>query len=170
MKLYEEKHDNGGNFHCFGCGEHGDAIDLVSKLFNLAPRESVEKLAQDFGITMFGERKPSKPSIKKRIERHNCAVQENRAYKLLADYCDYLTACKRDFAPKSHEKEVNPLFLKSLDLERYQYYKAIFIDGTKDERSGFIRDFGGVLAGIERVLNEGKRGQKVEELALKVCL
>ena len=166
MKLYEEKNGNdGGSFYCFGCGEHGDAIDLVSKLFKLAPRESVEKLANDFKVSLFGNNKQSKPSIKARITHHNYAVQENRAYKLLADYCDYLKQCRKDYAPKNHGDGINPLFMKSFELEKYEYYKGIFIDGTKDERSGFIRDFGGVLSGIERVLNEGKRERKVEELA-----
>ncbi|MDR2532337.1 MAG: hypothetical protein LBC82_05800 [Oscillospiraceae bacterium] len=156
MKLYEEKNGSGGNFHCFGCGEHGDAIDLVSKLFNLAPLQSAEKLTQDFGLTVFGVQKQSKPSIKKRIERHGYVFQENRAYKLLADYCDYLKQCRSDYAPKSHLEEINPLFLKSLDLEKYQYYKDIFIDGSKDERQGFIKEFDSVLSRIEKTLNAEK--------------
>lgn len=34
-KLYDR------NFHCFGCGGHGDVISLMQKLFGLTPIEAV---------------------------------------------------------------------------------------------------------------------------------
>ena len=37
-------------FHCFGCGEDGDVIDFIAKLFDLSSKEAAEKLAQDFGL------------------------------------------------------------------------------------------------------------------------
>ena len=44
MKLNEDY------FYCFGCGAHGDVIDLVAKLFNLTSLQAAKKLAYDFGI------------------------------------------------------------------------------------------------------------------------
>ena len=44
MKLNEDY------FYCFGCGAHGDVIDLVVKLFNLSSYDAAKKLAYDFGI------------------------------------------------------------------------------------------------------------------------
>ena len=44
MKLNEDY------FYCFGCGAHGDVIDLVAKLFNLSSYDAAKKLAYDFGI------------------------------------------------------------------------------------------------------------------------
>jgi hypothetical protein len=159
MKLYEE------NYHCFGCGAHGDVIDLTGALFNLSPMSAAQKLAQDFGIAVFGERKTPKVSIKAKIQHYNIALQEERAYRLLNDYCGYLSACRQIYAPKSPEETAHPLFLRSFDLEKHQYYRDIFIDGTKDERQGFIRDFSGVLSGIERALKEGKREREAVEMA-----
>ncbi len=37
-------------FHCFGCGADGDAVDFVSRLFELPSKEAAMKLADDFGI------------------------------------------------------------------------------------------------------------------------
>lgn len=37
-------------YYCFGCGETGDAIDLVAKYFGLAPKEAAMKIASDFGL------------------------------------------------------------------------------------------------------------------------
>ena len=44
MKLNEDY------FYCFGCGVHGDVIDLVARLFNLSSYDAAKKLAYDFGI------------------------------------------------------------------------------------------------------------------------
>ena len=39
MKLYED------HFYCFGCGRHGDLVDLLSELFCIPPYEAACKLA-----------------------------------------------------------------------------------------------------------------------------
>src|SRR5882672_8036523 len=39
--------DKKGFFHCFGCGEHGDAVGFVMKTEGLSFPESVEKLARE---------------------------------------------------------------------------------------------------------------------------
>ena len=43
MKLYDD------HFHCFGCGEHGDVIDLAARLLGLSNYEAARRLAYDFG-------------------------------------------------------------------------------------------------------------------------
>ena len=44
MKLYPH------NYHCFGCGEHGDVINLVEYLFELESIGAAKKLNEDFGL------------------------------------------------------------------------------------------------------------------------
>jgi DNA primase len=41
-----------GYFHCFGCGEGGDAIGFVQKIEGLSFREAIERLARQLGITL----------------------------------------------------------------------------------------------------------------------
>lgn len=41
-----------GMYHCFGCGEHGDAISFMQKYYSLSFPEAVEKLADQYGITI----------------------------------------------------------------------------------------------------------------------
>lgn len=38
------------HYHCFACGEHGDVIDFVSKLFHLSLYDAAQKLAADFHL------------------------------------------------------------------------------------------------------------------------
>ncbi|WIM12768.1 MAG: DNA primase DnaG [Enhydrobacter sp.] len=42
--------DRKGFFHCFGCGEHGDAVGFVMKTEGLSFPEAVEKLAREAGL------------------------------------------------------------------------------------------------------------------------
>jgi len=151
MKLYEKNNGDYDNFHCFGCGAHGDIIDLISFVFNLPPLEAVAKIAEDFGIT--ADKKRNKPSITKRIEQFNYARNENRAYELLDSYCKYLKYCIKEYAPKTDGEELHPLFLKSLtEQSTYNYYKEIFVFGTKAERETFLKEYGAVLTEIEKQL------------------
>ncbi|MCQ2553163.1 MAG: DNA primase [Clostridia bacterium] len=41
-----------GTYHCFGCGEHGDAIKFIEKYYNLTFPEAVTRLAAQYGITI----------------------------------------------------------------------------------------------------------------------
>lgn len=43
LKLY------GDHFHCFGCGAHGDVIDLTAGLLGCSKGEAARRLEADFG-------------------------------------------------------------------------------------------------------------------------
>ena len=62
-------------FHCFGCQADGDAVDFVSRLFQLPSKEAAMKLADDFGIAYDNGQKPTvKPHIRE-------PSPQNRQYK-----------------------------------------------------------------------------------------
>ncbi|RMF47709.1 MAG: DNA primase, partial [Deltaproteobacteria bacterium] len=44
------------SFHCFGCGEGGNAISFLMKIEGLGFREAVEKLAAEVGVEIAEER------------------------------------------------------------------------------------------------------------------
>ena len=47
LKLY------GDHFHCFGCGAHGDVIDLTARLLGCSKGEAARRLEADFGYGGF---------------------------------------------------------------------------------------------------------------------
>ena len=47
LKLY------GDHFHCFGCGAHGDVIDLTAALLGCSKAEAAKRLEADFGYGSF---------------------------------------------------------------------------------------------------------------------
>lgn len=50
-----------GFYHCFGCGEHGNAIGFLMKYENLPFTDAVEKLAQEFSMQVRYEGGKPKP-------------------------------------------------------------------------------------------------------------
>lgn len=54
FKLY--KH----NFHCFGCGAHGDSINLAVEVLGISPFEALKALNQEFQLNINLCDKPSK--------------------------------------------------------------------------------------------------------------
>lgn len=52
--------DDNGQYHCFGCGVHGDAIEFLERTENLTFLEALGKMAQIIGIPM--------PDFKRREE------------------------------------------------------------------------------------------------------
>ena len=67
MKLNEDY------FYCFGCGAHGDVIDLVARLFNLSSYDVAKKLAYDFGIDP--DKPPSAAALRQRCGNRNIRWQ-----------------------------------------------------------------------------------------------
>lgn len=86
-------------FHCFGCGADGDAVDFVSRLFELPSKEAAMKLADDFGIAYDRNGKPSivakirEPTAKQKFE-----AEEKRCFRVLSDYFHKLRAWEKDYA------------------------------------------------------------------------
>ena len=64
-----------GGWRCFGCGEHGDSVDLVSKLFNLKPVEAARLICKEFGLlidelTVFSRQKLREAQADRMIEEN----------------------------------------------------------------------------------------------------
>jgi DNA primase len=57
--------DKKGFYHCFGCGEHGDAVGFVMKTEGLSFPESVEKLAREVNLPV----PRTTPAERERAER-----------------------------------------------------------------------------------------------------
>jgi len=71
----------GRGFHCFGCGEGGDVIAFVMKIDGLTFIESVERLADKYGVQLRREEgggpddRPKGPQRRRLIEAHAVAQE-----------------------------------------------------------------------------------------------
>ena len=70
-----------GFFHCFGCGEGGDAITFLMKIDGLSFVESVERLAEKYGVPLRREGgdvkddRPKGPQRSRLVEAHRVAQE-----------------------------------------------------------------------------------------------
>ncbi len=77
-----------GGYHCFGCGEGGDVISFLMKIDGLTFTETVERLAEKYGVELKHEEgdsfedRPKGPPRGKMIEAHRVA-QEYYAEQLV---------------------------------------------------------------------------------------
>ena len=68
-------------FHCFGCQADGDAVDFVSRLFQLPSKEAAMKLADDLGIAYDNRQKPTvKPHIREPTPEQKYRQEEMHCY------------------------------------------------------------------------------------------
>ena len=106
-------------FYCFGCGAHGDVIDLVARLFNLSSYDAAKKLAYDFGIdpdkppAAAALRKPKYP-LAKAFQR-----EELHCQRVLCDYLHLLERWKVQCAPKTPEDTIDDCFVEACQMLDY---------------------------------------------------
>ena len=115
---------NDDYFYCFGCGTHGDVIDLVARLFGLSSFEAAQKLAQDFGID------PDKPPAAIALPKPKRPLltayrqEEMRCLRVLCDYLHLLERWKVQYAPKVPEDALDDRFVEACQMLDYVEYLA----------------------------------------------
>ena len=91
--------DTRGYYHCFGCGESGDAIKFVQKMDGLTFVEAVKKLAEQCGVTIEEKEDPT-------------AGKRKRLMALMAELAQFYHRC----LGKTKEAQLARDYLKSRDL------------------------------------------------------
>ena len=113
MKLYPD------HFHCFGCGQTGDVIDLTAQLTGQNARDAAGRLATDFGIPMqTGEDTAPRPA--KEIPYHltqQFRESERLCFSVLTDYLHLLRGWKVRYAPKTPDEPLGDRFVEACQME-----------------------------------------------------
>ena len=133
--------------HCFVCGESADEIKFVMRYFGLDFKSAIIKLNEDFQLGLpIGQ----KIDRRKRIEMGRIAFERKRKqeerqkerqkledeYWAAFDEWKRLDDNKRNYAPKTPEEPLHPLFVEALknisgaeyrlecaEIARYEYEK-----------------------------------------------
>ena len=149
MKLNEDY------FYCFGCGAHGDVIDLAARLFSLSSYDAAKKLVADFGIT------EQKPSVLAKLKRGKSQAElESRSFRVLGDYLQILRDWKVHCAPLSPEDAIDPRYAEACHmLERIENMLDILACGTPQERAEVVAD----LQKDDRLMRMEARNRQIRE-------
>lgn len=94
--FHRDKHPSmsfkNGHWRCWACGAKGDSIDLVARLYGLAPLEAVRKLNEDFSLSLPLDRPPTKAERKQAVQQ---TVTWNGFEQWRRDMLNRLTAAFR---------------------------------------------------------------------------
>lgn len=145
MKLYDD------HFYCFGCGRHGDVVDLTAELFCIPPYDAACKLADDFGMDASTAvvRQPAREELK--IFRED----QLRCQRVLSEYLRLLTGWKEWCAPTDPDAELDDRFVEACQMiETIDYLTDLLIVGTLEQR----------VRAVDLLLADGKIDQLEERL------
>ena len=147
MKLYED------HYFCFGCGKHGDVIDLAAELFAIPPYDAACKLAGDFGVDTSAEivHQPAREEL--RIFRED----QLRCQRVLCAYLRMLTEWKTQYAPIDPNAEPDDRYVEACQMiDTIDYLTDLLIVGTLEQR----------IKAVDLLLSDGKIDQLEERLRL----
>ena len=125
------------HYYCYGCGEHGDVIDLTARLFDLSLYEAAKKLAYDFGIS---QDKPRQDIRRKKNEAQQLKENERLCFLRLTEDQKRLQVWKKLYAPLSPEDTPDSRYLEACQqLDYVEYLLDVLTFGTSDERNEVIQ-------------------------------
>ena len=128
------------HYYCFACGEHGDVIDFVGRLFQLSPYDAARKLAADFHLSP--DKPPSAAALhakRIRTEAQQLKANERLCFSVLSDYARVLRDWKVRYAPQSPAEAPDERFVEACHkLDEVEYYLDILTSGNSYERSEVI--------------------------------
>ena len=129
------------HYYCFTCGEHGDVIDFVGRLFQLSPYDAARKLMADFQLTP--DKPPSAAALHaKRVRTEAQQLRENErlCFSVLSDYAHVLRDWKVSCAPQSSEEAPDERFVEACHkLDEVEYYLDVLTSGDSHERTEVIQ-------------------------------
>ena len=131
------------HYYCFACGEHGDVIDFVSRLFQLSLYDAALKLIADFHLD------PDKPPTmaalqakKIRTEAQKFREQERLCFFILSEYRDRLQKWKKTYVPRSPDEPIHDRFAEACHkLDYVEYLLDVLSFGDSHERREIVNDW-----------------------------
>ena len=119
------------SFMCYSQCGGGDVITFVQKLFNLSFQEAMKKIDADFGLNLYGDKTFEElrkshyqtKQLQAKREREKAEQEQAKAkYWAVFDEWKRLDDNKRNYAPKTSDEELHPLFVEALQKLAHQEY------------------------------------------------
>ena len=146
-------------FYCFGCGAHGDVIDLPAKLLGTSTKDTIQIMMRDFGL----DPDPGPPAAT--APKHP-AIQQFRqdealCIAVLITYLHLLQTWKVQYAPSGPDDPLDDHYVLACQQEETLGYALdILTVGELPERvrlvDGLIKT--GRLDRLRKLLDDAKEG------------
>ena len=138
-------------FHCFGCGEHGDAIDLCQKIHHVDFKKALKILGLSSGLVT-------------KAEMEKIAEQTALARKRREKEARFQTWCSQYFDNVLDKIEVIKQASKALTIGNFSRYCGVLGSLSYLEYHADILQFGSRKEKIELYVLTGGRSEKPEQV------
>lgn len=148
-KLYYYEGEDGGKFHCYICGTHGNLIDLLVELSGYTFQEAMQSIGKVLGINV---------NTRKKVRGLNLGIEENKDMDFLSIHNRKIRETRRietfyDDSVLSRFDEVYPLCWQQEGIDGYTAEKFdLRFDHNHNRAIIPVRNLDGKLIGI-RVRN-----------------
>ena len=110
--------------------------------------------------------KTGQDSVLAKIKREQEKAKENHVYDVLCSYFRLLRDWRTEYAPKSSEEALNPLFIQALtEIDYIDSLIDCFTSGDKEEKADIIKDESGCIAKIENIVRRFNAKSYVAEIS-----
>ncbi|MBR2562100.1 MAG: hypothetical protein IKE31_08135 [Eubacterium sp.] len=158
LKLYND------HYYCFGCGASGDVIDLTGKLLGLSPKETADRLCQDFGIypddvvqqLSMTAVPVLTPTVTDRATKHHMprdqpgSISEAAAVRILLDLIRVTEELMAEYAPVNLESDWNAVFTFAMEHHtRAEILLDVLTSCDRDILPAFLEEHGPELMSMK---------------------
>lgn len=130
--LYVDAH----HFYCYGCGEHGDLVHFLAKLWGIRPYHAAKQLIRDFGLD------PNLPPGREMEipEEHTRQMElERKCVQRLQERRKQLEEWFFLYEPQSQCQEYDPRFVEACrELVTVEHCLDTMLCGSSSERQQTI--------------------------------
>jgi DNA primase len=135
-------------YHCFGCGEHGNAISFLMEFDRLDFPDAVEELASHYGMEVPREENKASPAEQQ---------QQQQAYQQKQDDYQLMEKISRFFEQQlksASDKDTAISYLKGRGLSG-EVVKRFSVGYISDAWDGMIKTFGNTYSGNQQLIDLG---------------
>lgn len=115
--------------HCYACGAHADVIALAAQLYGVDNCEAIRITAELAGIAAIDntrEYQKKADMIRRKVDERKQTINalNESYYKLLAEFAR-LERNKTEYAPRSPNTDLHPLFVEAITRIEFVWYAMI---------------------------------------------
>lgn len=161
--LFHEDHHpsmklNKRYFYCFGCGAHGDVIDLTARLLGTSTKDTIDILMNDYHLDPWDC--PARPMTPRRPMLRNLRDEEERCFSVLNEFHRLLESWRERYAPSEPEEPMDDHYILACrEMEGIEYILDILTVGSLEDRVKLVDDLikTGKLALLRQTMDDIKK-------------
>ena len=152
-------------FKCFACGEYGDGINFVAKLYGLSLLNAAKKIADSFDLSYDNSNgnRSTKLIEKVKSDRVVFAEQKRDLLSALSALVSTIALAEREYKPSDPEDATwHPFYIEAIHMKDYvlYLYDYVLFEISTAEQEKEMDELTQEVGKLGRKLNDIRGGHK----------